>query len=126
MSTFTKKDWVCLVSAEALEGFRAAQRGTWLEGRGIVAPLWRQISITATPALIHVRLGSVEEECALGGYWSGSSDAREFKFTWDDLNDYDGLSRMFEREQVVVFRKLAEMLAAIREHMVPLRLALVA
>ncbi len=130
MSTFKKKDWVCLVTPEELQAQRALQdaqnKGSWMEGSLMRAPLWRQISITATPELLTFDLGNVNEGVAHGGCWDGSYAARTVRLTWDDLNDLDGLSRIFEHEQLCVFRKLSEMVAVLRENMTSLRTILAA
>ena len=130
MSRFVKKDWVCLVTPQELEAEMRLQsvrnEGVWMVGRMLQKPLWRQVDINATPELITMHLGNVDEETSRGGVWSGSYAARTIKLTWDDLNDFDGVARLFHHEQVCVMQKVAEMLAVLREHMVPLRLALAA
>lgn len=114
MSTFTKKDWVCLVDEDVLQ---RASSGDYL---------FRQIAISADAELVTVRLMNVDRTAAAGGYCCSGTAPKELKFAWDDLNDLDAISRRFQREQLAVFRKIAEMLVAIREHMVPLRAALAA
>jgi hypothetical protein len=130
VSRFVKKDWVCLVTPLELEAERQLQaarnEGSWMAGRPLQKPLWRQIDISATLELVTIHLGSVDEEVARGGVWSGSYAARTVKLTWDDLNDLDSMAQLFHHEQVCVMQKAAEMFAVLREHMVPLRLALAA
>lgn len=132
MSKFVKKDWVCLVSEEELGAERRLQAARCEVGTmtshplPLLKPLWRQIDISATPELITINLGNVDEEAACSGYWRGSDSARTVKLTWVDLNDVEGVARLFQHEQVCVMQKAAEMLGVLREHMAPLRLALAA
>lgn len=130
MSRFVKKDWVCLVSPRELDAERrlhaARNEGSWMAAGPLQKPLWRQIDISATPSLVTIDLSNVGEEAARGGYLAMCSSVRTIRLTWDDLNDVDGLAQLFRHEQVCVMQKAAEMLGVLREHMVPLRLALAA
>ncbi len=120
MSRFAKKDWVCLVTPQELDAERRLQaarnEGIWMASHPLQNPLWRQVDINATPELITINLGNVDEEAASGGHWKGCYAARTVKLTWDDLNDFDGVARLFQHEQVCVMQKAAEMLGAARAH----------
>lgn len=130
MSSLNRKEWVCLVGDEELAAERRLQaarnEGSWQQHLGLQKPLWRQIEVHATPSLITVRLGNVDEEASQGGYWKGSYAARVVKMTWDDLGDFDFIARAFRHEQVCVMQKAAAMLETLREHMQPIRMALAA
>lgn len=130
MSSFNRKEWVCLVTDEVLAAERRLQaaqnEGTWMEHRHLQKPLWRQIDVHATPDLITIHLGNVGEEASLGGYCAIAYGVRTVKMTWDDLADFDHIARQFQHEQVCVMQRAADMLAVLREYMLPLRLALVA
>lgn len=114
MSTFTKKDWVCLVDDAQLQ--RAAAG----------AHVFRQIVITADADTIEVDLSNVDRSTAARGVCSSCSGSRTIELFWDGLNDLDGISRVFEHEQLIVFRRIAEMLTSLRAHMAPLRTVLAA
>ncbi|MNR71453.1 hypothetical protein D3C71_20790 [compost metagenome] len=120
---FSHKSWTCLVDA----GTIAHLRVTRPKGSGGLLPqaLWRQIELVAKAAGLELRLMNVDEEAARGGYWSCGYSCVNHKFTWDDLNDREFIAGLFQHEQVGVMRAGQAVLDHVREHLVPLRAAMV-
>lgn len=119
------KEWVCLVSDEALNKLRADQNRAYAGlGSLLRHRIWREVEIVGTLDGVKLRLSNVDEEAALGGYWRGCEQPIEHKFTWDDLQDVEGVNNFLLREQVAVYQHVMGMLARLRAHALPLRRAL--
>lgn len=129
MNRLIIKDWVCLVSEATLEAKREALRARARQhDGGLPGPLreklWRQIQVVATPEHVTLELGNVDYEASQGGYWTGSDCCRSHVFAWEDLGDVENIDRVLAREQVVVYRRIVELLQRVEARAGTLREAL--
>ena len=116
------KAWICLATPDTLAAAaRKVRTSTNTPSHLVKEPFWRQVEFRLDAKGVTLRLMSVDEEAARGGYFSCGYEVVERKMAWTDLDDVEFLRSLIMREQFAVGEQVLQMLGNLKEHRVAIR-----